>query len=140
MVQLFKSTKFPSIFYVKYSNTVYSHDDESYWEKHLIPFLNTVKNITFATEYDESVQIVDRDFFGTSKMDKFDRFKHLKCMSYSGLIGIQKSFLKAYINNFPCDYVEHEFFDTPEHFFLKYGIDFEKDFNRVFVFDGESDG
>lgn len=133
MVEIFLSTKHENIFHVRYSGLVTLEDDQSYWDLHLKNFMFEKKDIRFVTEIVKDCIVVDKSFFDVSDMDKLDPWKHLKYMDYITENGIHKGFMNKYINEFPCDYVEHEIFATLNDYCKSRKI-FFSDFECVFSY------
>lgn len=139
MVKVYVSDKHPNYFHTVYSGNVTNKDDESYSEEFLKPFLIMHKEVVFVSEFNPECFILNKNFFDASSFDQLDPLKRVKEIHYVCYQGIHKHFIQKYIDNFPCDYVTHQLFDTQYDYLRFNKINFERDFKCIYTFEDDSD-
>ena len=133
MVTILLSETYPNYFYIRYQGAISSADDEAFCTSILVPYLKKNRHVSLIMEYQEVTEILDDEFFNSSKIDIYDpNHSIIETVSF-GLVGIQKSFIRTYISNFPHKEVQHLILKDKSEFEQKYKLNVENDFSVTFT-------
>lgn len=133
MVEIFLSKKYNNYFYIRYSISTNSKEDDAHFSL-FSKFAKQRKSFYMIIEMCDGTSITDRRWFEVSSVAGSPVFKSLKKAVGFGFKGIQLNFMRKYFKILHEVGIETELLDTQKDFEIKYKLDFKKDFYRAFSY------
>jgi hypothetical protein len=130
MVEVSLSDKHPNIYFIRYVG-ISSSEDDAFIYPSLETFAKSKLYFTMIIERAPDFVVIDKEFFGTTKIKKEGVYKSLTNFITFGHIGVTLSFEKAYCQQLEAIGIKTEILDNRFAYESKYKVNIKNDFQLV---------